>query len=133
MERRGFYTALLIISVFLIGNAEHACAQTVTSFSNVDSDDFIQTNQENFEQNNSDEIFTVNPYVIVEAEDFHEQSGTQIVANGNAVAYIGNGDYLRFDNVQFDNGPINGGIRASSATAGGTIEFRTGINQNCVL
>jgi type 1 glutamine amidotransferase len=126
MERREFYSALLIISVFLMGNAEYACAQSVASFSTVDSDEFANAKQETFEQNNSDEVFTVNPYAIVEAEDFHEQSGTQIVANGNGVAYIENGDYLRFDNVEFDNGPIGGGIRASSANQGGTIEFRTG-------
>ncbi|HKL39087.1 MAG TPA: ThuA domain-containing protein, partial [Cryomorphaceae bacterium] len=77
-------------------------------------------------ESNSDDGLTVNPYAVVEAEAFHEQIGTQVVANGNGVAYIENGDYLRFDNVEFGNGPISGGIRASSATQGGTIELRTG-------
>jgi type 1 glutamine amidotransferase len=69
----------------------------------------------------------VNPYALIEAEDFDEQSGIQIVGNSNlaGVAYINDGDFIRFDNVDFANGPVSGGVRASSATNGGVIEFRT--------
>lgn len=65
----------------------------------------------------------VNPYNLVESEDFDGQNGIQVVGNSNraGVAYIDNGDFIRFDNVGFANGPISGGILASSATNGGLI------------
>lgn len=68
------------------------------------------------------------PYLTVEAEDFDAQSGVEIVGNNlvQGVAYISDGDYIRFDGAGFANGPAIGGVLASSASGGGTIEFRTG-------
>ncbi len=70
---------------------------------------------------------STDPYSIVEAEDFHDQSGVQIVGNGTVqgVSFINNGDFILFESAGFRTGPAFGGILASSASNGGTIEFRT--------
>src|SRR6056297_3196612 len=98
-----FATTAQVISGFSANDAEM-----------VNSSETVLTQVASSADGSSDPASSVNPYVIVEAEDFHEQSGIQIVANGNGVGYIENGDYLRFDNVEFGNGPVIGGIRASS-------------------
>jgi len=71
---------------------------------------------------------STDPYSIVEAENFHAQSGVQILGNNNAqgVGFVNEGDFIRFDNASFLTGPFFGGIRASSATNGGVLEFRMG-------
>ncbi|MEM9052216.1 MAG: ThuA domain-containing protein [Bacteroidota bacterium] len=71
---------------------------------------------------------SINPYVIVEPEEFDSGSGAQIVgtANISGVAFTDQDDFIVFDDVDFSNGPVSGGVRASSATSGGVIEFRLG-------
>lgn len=131
MIKKRFNTQIVILLVYTLILPFSSGGQVFEEFSS-GHDEIVNpsitklTQQASSTQSSFDEGLTVNPYVVVEAEDYHAQSGTQIVANGNGVAYIENGDYLRFDNVEFNNGPISGGIRASSATQGGMIEFRTG-------
>ncbi|WP_113925853.1 carbohydrate-binding protein [Cognataquiflexum aquatile] len=72
------------------------------------------------------------PYSIVQAEDFSNQTGIQLSNSGAAVGYVNNGDYIQFDNVAFGRGPLSGQIIASSNTTGGTVEFRIG-NPNGIL
>ncbi|WP_375583991.1 carbohydrate-binding protein [Cyclobacterium xiamenense] len=73
------------------------------------------------------EAFTsFDPYAGIQAVDFSGQRGIQPSNLGKAVGYINDGDYIRFDQVAFGRGPLTGQIIASSNTAGGTIEFRTG-------
>ncbi len=65
----------------------------------------------------------INPYQTVQAESYSAQQGTLLSSGGTAVGYINNGDWLRFDNVDL-GGPLSATVRASSNTAGGTVEFR---------
>ncbi|MEM9051226.1 MAG: ThuA domain-containing protein, partial [Bacteroidota bacterium] len=71
---------------------------------------------------------SIDPYVIVEPEEFDSSSGAQIVgtANISGVAFTDQDDFVVFDDVDFSNGPISGVVRASSALSGGIIEFRLG-------
>ena len=66
----------------------------------------------------------VDPYRIVQAEDFATERGTRPGASGLAVGFIEDGDYLLFNNVAIGAGPRAGTVFASSNTGGGTIEFR---------
>lgn len=66
----------------------------------------------------------VDPYSPVVALDYSGESGTQPGGAGGAVGFIDDGDYLRFNRVEFGRGPAGGTVRASSKRAGGTIEFR---------
>ena len=65
----------------------------------------------------------VDPYRIVQAEDFATERGTRPGESELAVGYIEDGDYLLF-NVVLGAGPRAGTVFASSNTGGGTIEFR---------
>jgi uncharacterized protein YjdB len=76
---------------------------------------------------------SVDPYAGIQAEDFSSQNGIQPSNAGAAVGYINDGDYIRFDHVAFGRGPLAGQIIASSNTAGGTIEFRTGSPEGTLI
>ncbi|MDG6102202.1 DUF1996 domain-containing protein [Dactylosporangium aurantiacum] len=70
--------------------------------------------------------------VVVQAEAYAAQSGVQVettvdTGGGQNVAYLANGDWMRFDGV--DLGPAGGvtvTARVASATGSGTVELRTG-------
>ena len=64
------------------------------------------------------------PYATVEGEDADLQVGTRTVRSGEAVGFIKDGDYIVFEEVAFGRGPLDGEVIASSARAGGAIEFR---------
>src|SRR5690606_17434670 len=69
----------------------------------------------------------VNPYERVEAESFHSMQGVQIVTagTGQAVGYIDNGDWIRFNDVEFGTlGAYSVTASVASGGIGGTIEFR---------
>lgn len=68
----------------------------------------------------------IDPYETVAANSFTTDRGTKPGANRAAVGFIQDGDFLSFDRVVFGRGPAAGTVRASSATSGGTIEFRVG-------
>ncbi|WP_161993875.1 carbohydrate-binding protein [Cyclobacterium xiamenense] len=76
---------------------------------------------------------SVDPYAEIQAEDFSSQNGIQPSNAGAAVGYINDGDYIRFDHVAFGRGPLAGQIIASSNTAGGTVEFRTGSPEGTLI
>ena len=66
-----------------------------------------------------------NPYTTVEAEDYDAQQGTQLGESGRAVGYLEDGDWIRFDSLDFGNqGAASIAVHASSNTDGGTIEIR---------
>jgi arabinoxylan arabinofuranohydrolase len=69
-----------------------------------------------------------NPYIRNKADEFNEQSGIQTENSYNAgggknVGYIENGDWIRFNSVDFGNGAGSFQARVSSATNGGNIEI----------
>lgn len=75
---------------------------------------------------------TINPYNVVQAENYSAQSGTQTetttdTGGGQDVGYIHNGSYLQYNNVDFGStGPYNVNARvASGATNGasGSVQF----------
>lgn len=69
----------------------------------------------------------INPYVAIQAEDYNDQRGIQLSNDSAAVGYIQDGDYIGFTNLDFGNeGGKSFKVRASSATGGGTIEYRLG-------
>ena len=67
----------------------------------------------------------IEPYAApIPAASFTAESGTRPGANKEAVGFINDGDFLRFDRVLFGQGPAGGTVSASSARSGGTVEFR---------
>ena len=62
----------------------------------------------------------------IEAEDFTSQSGirTETGSEGVNVGFIDNGDYLRFEDVDFADGIEAFRVRVASATNGGDIQVR---------
>lgn len=60
----------------------------------------------------------------IQAENYDAQQGIQKVG-GTKVGYVNNGDWIRFDDFDY-NGASSVSVRASSAKSGGTIEFRAG-------
>jgi hypothetical protein len=77
---------------------------------------------------------------VVQAESYNAQSGAQTeptadTGGGQNVAYLANGDWLRFDNVDLGAaGPLTIGARlASDSPAGGTVQIRTGSATGAVL
>ena len=61
----------------------------------------------------------------IEAEDYDGQSGIQTSNNNTAVGYIQDGDWIRFDDFDY-NGAESISISASSGNSGGSIEVRAG-------
>lgn len=69
----------------------------------------------------------VSAFTKIEAESYSDQSGIQngsCEEGGEAAAYIENGDYAVYKNVNFENGAASFKARVSSATNGGNIEIR---------
>lgn len=61
------------------------------------------------------------------ASGYSSQSGTELEASsegGQNVAFIDNGDYLAFNNVEFGSGAASIDVRVASNNSGGTIEVR---------
>ena len=81
---------------------------------------------ENEVLNESTEGFTVAALKTStnQAENYDAQNGGRIVG-GTKVGYITNGDWIRFEDFDFD-GATSVSVVASSARSGGTIEFRAG-------
>jgi hypothetical protein len=77
--------------------------------------------------------------VTVQAESYAAQSGTQVEATadtggGQNVAYLTDGDWLRYDNVDLGAaGPLTVQARVASAVGGGRVELRTGSATGPVL
>lgn len=75
-------------------------------------------------------VFKVAPshaYTQFEAEGYATQSGIQnetCSEGGLNVAFIENGDYIAFNNVDFGMGAVGFEARVASATSGGNIEVR---------
>ncbi|MET7402383.1 DUF1996 domain-containing protein [Dactylosporangium sp. NPDC005572] len=77
--------------------------------------------------------------VTVQAEGFAAMSGAQVEATvdaggGQAVGYLSNGDWLRYDGVELGGGgAVTVSARVASAVGGGTVELRTGALTGPVL
>ncbi|MEQ9305204.1 MAG: carbohydrate-binding protein, partial [Marinoscillum sp.] len=74
----------------------------------------------------------------IEAEDYSGQSGIQTentsdTGGGQNVGWIDDGDWLRFDDVDFDNGAESVDVRVASSSSGGTVEFRLGSTSGTLL
>jgi len=65
-----------------------------------------------------------NPYMVNEAETYDQQQGTRPGGSGAAVGYVNDGDWIKFNNMAFEDGPQYGTVLASSDKEGGEIEFR---------
>jgi hypothetical protein len=78
--------------------------------------------------------------VTVQAESFNAQSGAQVeptadTGGGQNVAYLANGDWLRYDGVDLGAaGPLTLGVRlASGSGTTGAVQLRTGSPTGTVL
>ena len=68
-----------------------------------------------------------NPYTRNEAEAYDQQSGVQketCSEGGQNIGYIENGDWIRFNNMDFGTGAASFEARVSSQGSGGNIEIR---------
>ena len=61
---------------------------------------------------------------VIQAEDYDVQNGVEVV-NGSRVGFINDGDWIRFDDFEYD-GANSISVQAGTRTGGGTIEIRTG-------
>ena len=74
-----------------------------------------------------DDCGDFNAFSTIEAEDYCDMSGVQTESSndgGSQVGYIQNGDWLKFNDVDFGSGASNFSAQVSSATSGGDIELR---------
>ncbi|MDP5275922.1 carbohydrate-binding protein [Chengkuizengella axinellae] len=75
--------------------------------------------------------FELNPFEQVEAENFSDMSGVQTesandAGGGLVVGHTDDGDYLVFNNMNFENGAESVEVRVATEAVGGQIEFRLG-------
>ncbi|MBR6599740.1 MAG: carbohydrate-binding protein, partial [Oscillospiraceae bacterium] len=73
---------------------------------------------------------------IIEAEDYNVQSGIDVEncsEGGRDVAYIENGDYIGFEDVNFGRGAESIRFRIASYSGGGTIEVRLGSESGTLI
>ncbi|WP_025744119.1 carbohydrate-binding protein, partial [Aquimarina pacifica] len=70
-------------------------------------------------------------FSTIQAEDYCDESGIQL--SGNAVGYIQNGDWIKFNDVDFKNGAASISASVSSGASGGTIEIRQGSTSGTLL
>ena len=69
------------------------------------------------------------PYARNEAEDFDQESGTQTesttdTGGGENVGFIEDGDWLRFNGIDFGDGVASFQARVASSSSGGDIQLR---------
>lgn len=77
-----------------------------------------------------------NAFSRIEAEDYCSQSGikTESCSEGGLnVGYIDDGDWIKFDDVDFDNGAGSVDVRVASKSTGGTIQFRLGSTSGTLI
>ncbi|MBO9202440.1 MULTISPECIES: pectinesterase family protein [Niastella] len=70
---------------------------------------------------------TVSAFSTIQAESYSSMSGVQTETcseGGSDVAYINNGDWIRFGSVNFGTGVSGFSVRVASNATGGTIKFR---------
>lgn len=77
-------------------------------------------------------------YSKIEAENFNEQLGVIIETNSDTdgtdnVTSINNGDWIKFDAIDFSGGFNKITARVASDTSGGTIELRVGSSEGTLL
>ena len=70
-------------------------------------------------------------FIQIEAEDFCNQSGIEVV--GTAVGFINNGDWVSYNNVDFNSGVDSIEMSVASGNSGGTIEVREGSTLGTLL
>ncbi|WP_440897031.1 glycosyl hydrolase [Amphibacillus sp. Q70] len=71
-----------------------------------------------------------NPYTTIQAESFDQMSGIQIEetndeSGGENIGWISNGDWVKYENINFNQGASSVSVRAASDNSG-SIEFRLG-------
>lgn len=62
---------------------------------------------------------------VIEAEDFNQQEGIKVEGcneGGKNIGYVENGDFIKFEDIDFGSGVKEIKVRASSGTSGGTLE-----------
>uniref|UniRef100_UPI000555317C carbohydrate-binding protein n=1 Tax=Aquimarina pacifica TaxID=1296415 RepID=UPI000555317C len=72
-----------------------------------------------------DDCIDFDAFTQIEAEDYCDESGTQITSSGN-VGYIENGEWIMFEDIDFENGVASISASVSSGSSGGNIEIRQG-------
>ncbi len=95
------------------------CVFLLTVFSCSNEEDLLDTVTANDEFNVASLTTS-----LVQGENYDAQSGIQVVS-GSKVGYVNNGDWIRFEDFDFD-GANSVTVNASSGKSGGTIEFRAG-------
>ncbi len=65
-------------------------------------------------------------FSVIEAEDYCEQEGIQTVNANSIVGYVNDGDWLKYEGVNFGNGANSVSALVSSGNIGGNIEIRQG-------
>ncbi len=65
-------------------------------------------------------------FSVIEAEDYCEHEGIQTVNANSIVGYVNDGDWLKYEGVNFGNGANSVSALVSSGNIGGNIEIRQG-------
>jgi len=72
-------------------------------------------------------VFAISAFTKLEAESNNANNGVQTEScseGGSNVGYINNGDWIKFNGVDFGTGATRANFRVASNTSGGTIELR---------
>ncbi|ADU32412.1 carbohydrate-binding protein [Evansella cellulosilytica] len=108
-------------------------------FTSNSSNDLMNVNWFEFEQaEGSTDPDARNPYSPIQAQTYDDMSGIQTEETSDEsgeenIGWIGNGDWVRFNNVNFNEGTSSVNIRAASDNDGGTVEFRIGSQSGTLI
>ncbi len=72
-------------------------------------------------------------FEIIQAEDYCDQSGIQANEANTTIGYINNGDWLKFEGIDFSTGASSISASVSSKSNGGTIAIRQGSTSGTLL
>ncbi|ANW95380.1 hypothetical protein AXE80_03395 [Wenyingzhuangia fucanilytica] len=143
--RQGSTTGTLLATVPITNTTSHSTFhqfsadlnQTVTGLNNIyfvatssSTEALLEIDQLSFTQDLCN-TSSYNPYLPISAESFCNASGVsleEVSTFNKVVSQIENNDYIKFSNVDFGYDDVYNSIEvlASSATAGGTVEVRSG-------
>lgn len=77
---------------------------------------------------------SISAYSRIQAESFNDDQGVQLSNGGAAIGYIGTGDWVKYENVNFDSGAKSVKARVSKGNSGtGKIDFRKGSSTGTIL
>lgn len=89
--------------------------------------------RERFGGTTSENCDDLNAFITIQAEDFCQQSGIQTGTTNSIVGWVNNGDWVKYEDINFDNGANSFSASVSSDGNGGSIQIRLGSTTGTLL